>query len=303
MKDHDELRQCVFASESESRSRICDTFGRDLGYAGRLLSIGLRATHALCEETASSCAGETKLTIGGMLAREIRRLRSIVMVSEVEYVENAEILTRCLFEGVLGERFILDTPIPLAECSESLRERRQRLPVIPPGISKEELHTHLYNASPALRMLAAHDNSDVDERDTQRLERAVSELQTTIGPEWMDVLRRPPYAYSGLNVRQLAENYRLSNYYESAYGVQSRTAHANDALQFVSCCHSPESGLCVSFHVSTKARYLQQLPLVLRLACGMFGTIVSDVVERFGLGPDTELKQLFAEYKEFVQES
>lgn len=241
------------------------------------------------------------MVVGGILAREIRRFRSIILVSERGFVENAEILTRSLFESVLGERFILHAPLPLNECSPQLQSVRDRLPPIPAGRSREEFHTDLYASLSSLSMQRIQNEEDLDEASRLLMDQTHQVLQDSLGSDWMNVLKRHPRTYSGLTVRQLAENYGLAHYYQKAYGTHSVAVHANDALHFVNSEEIPD-GLTINLTVATGLQRLALLPLVLRLASGMFGTILADINEAFSLGIEPRIDDLFARFKEHAQD-
>ena len=294
-------RDLLLPGERDNRQGILQQFSEDFTFAAKLLRLSMNIAEAFCRERTSQYEMTTKMVIGGILAREIRRFRTIIMVSERGYVENAEILTRSLFEGLLAERFILQSPIPLEECSPGLRSARKELPGIPSGYSREEVHTHLYTARQPFEFKRFRDKGEIDEEIESVMDIPIAHVEQTLGSEWVNTLTSFPFTYSGLTIAQLAESYGARYYDRQVYALQCSAVHANDALSFTSLDESTEPPV-MSLDLATDDRRLQQLPRVMQLGAAMFVSLLADVDESFATGCRARIDDLVRRYKAFVQE-
>jgi len=291
----------LLPSEMENRRAILRQFSEDFAFAARLLRLAVDIAEAFCRERNSEYEVTTEIVIGGILAQEIRRFRAITLVSERGYVENAEVLTRSLFEGLLAERFILRSPIALEACSPGLRNAREKLPKISDQYSRGEFHTHLYTALGPLTFKRLRDKGEIEEELESVMDSAIAHVERTLGPEWVAKLMDRPWSYSGLTIAQLAENYGLSTYHRQAYGIQSSTVHANDALRFTSLDQTTEPPTLL-LGLATDDRHLRQLPRVVRLAAGVLGILLQDLDECFALACRNRLDDLFFGNRRLTQE-
>jgi hypothetical protein len=98
-------------------------------------------------------------------------------------------------------------------------------------------------------------------------------------------LTKPPKTYSGLNVRQMAEAYGLSDYYFKLYRSQSTTTHGADAT------------LNVKLNTATITLVdTTGFDTALTTAAMLICFFVSDLNKAFKLGLEAELDQIRSAY-------
>ena len=122
----------MLPNEAENRTRTRAAIGAEFELIQTAIALGVATLNRLIS---SDCHAEiTKAMTIAILTREIRRLRSIAAIAELGFAENADILCRSMFEGLLAERFILRSPPPGNQRSSDLAnalksQPRMALPV------------------------------------------------------------------------------------------------------------------------------------------------------------------------------
>ena len=190
----------------------------------------------LCEAI-KRCPYATCLAGVGILVRDIRRFRSAALECQFGYVENAEILTRSMFESLLAGRFIFGPDKPTKDCSPKLREALKCLAEIPNGLTQRDFRALLYchRTTFGVRYMGIrarrHANLRKSAKDKgSRLEECLPEIEKQIGKEWVNKLKSWSN-YSGMSISNLAENAGLSELYDTFYAMNSLTSHASDPLR------------------------------------------------------------------------
>ena len=235
-----------------------------------------------------------------------RLLRSIVEDCKQAEAFTASILTRTLFETVLGVQFLLKEDVriivepvypkmappgtpPIGYAAKprsknTKRTARHRLP--------RELRANLY---------MAHYYFSREGRDIQSLGRfpgmyhrakrlkksadptVAAEYEHEIGPQWTSVLRRSD-SYSGLSIESLAAvlDKSLARWYGTVYHFQSRDSHGLNALQHIDL---KDATTLKAIYVSPDSDVYQSL----RAAVGMFFAHMRILNDNLDFGPDASI--------------
>ncbi|MEZ6048277.1 MAG: DUF5677 domain-containing protein [Planctomycetaceae bacterium] len=283
--------------EAENEKFYNEFLRNDLMFLRELLTIGLECSTAFCQSPTEDSQTRIKTLVGGILVREIRRLRLLTIAYEKGFPENASILTRSLFEGLLGERFLLREPIADERCSDKLLKARNNLPSIPDSFSRKDFHSYLYAALPSVNRERTRSLIVLNEAETKNADEEINEIKQVIGQKWFNILKNKNY--SGLTIKQLSENYEMSDYYEKVYGIQSSSVHASDALQFIEIDHSTDSSE-ISLMFCLKPKTLHNVPEAMRLAGGLSGQLFQDITEYFKLDLKNKLLNFRNRYASHV---
>ena len=210
---------------------------------------------------------------------------------EIGHKENAEILTRTLFEGLLAIRFILHRPKRLDACTPGLRGARRKLPRLPSNRRAVDIRALLYAAMPLLQIHRLRtQNLAVLAEVSAEMAQAIKEAKKEIGSIWYRVLTTGRRTYSGLSVKDLAETYRLEAYYERAYGIQSTAVHANDPLRFVRFDRG-------TIYLQL-AGNIDDIPMAMHLAAGVLGLMFRDITRAFDLRLESKLEAMASLWQE-----
>ncbi|MBB3209060.1 hypothetical protein FHS27_004896 [Rhodopirellula rubra] len=284
--------------EKDNAAEIVSEYPEHFNFAAELLSSGLDLLDQLSKSNRFDDTPIVKAAAGGILARELRRYRSIAHMAEYGFIENVDVLTRVLFEGTLAARFVLYESIPVEERSGQLRGRLRNQPTIPDGVSEVEFRSWLYSTMPNIKMALMADQLGMDSESKQTILDGVSEIEQIIGPEWMEVLKTHPKTYSGLSVRDLAESCGVLSMYVEMYALQSMDVHASDGL--ASLDHDSEDGRdSVSFMIGTARHRIEKLPTHMQMAFGVLLILLSDIGKAFGLNL-TALEGIRDRYHELI---
>lgn len=241
IRDHLSNRtRTMLPREDENRELILSHFADHFTVAKDLLNEVVATQSALMKAAESSSRPPVVVHLGlGFLAQSLRRFRSIVLLCEHGYLENAEILDRSLFETLLAVRFVLRKPKRISACSTELQGARRKLPPIPKKSQACEFRAALYIASEMVRfhrlgedILQVPGNKRfLDSESRRRMQEAADEAERNIGPHWRRILQRG--SFSGLSVKHLAECYGLQEHHRKLYGVQSTKVHAGGACDLL----------------------------------------------------------------------
>ncbi|WP_144055197.1 DUF5677 domain-containing protein [Rhodopirellula baltica] len=286
--------------ERENSAEILSEYPEHFGFAAELLRSGLELLDQLSKSNRFDDTPIVKAVAGGILARELRRYRSIALMAECGFIENVDVLTRVLFKGALSARFVLCKSIPAEEQSSQLRGRLRKQPATPDGVSELELRSWLYSMSPNMKIALMADQLGMDSELKRTILQGISEMEQIIGPEWIEVLKTHPKTYSGLSIRDLAESRGLLSMYVEMYSLQSMDVHASDGL--ASLDHGTEDGGdSVSFMIGTARHRIERLPTHMQMAFGVLLILLSDVGKAFGLNL-TEVKEIRDSYDKLIHE-
>jgi hypothetical protein len=233
-----------------------------------------------------------------------RLFRSVVAECRRSEGFTASILSRSLFETILGVAFLLmkrvriivDPKLPSGTAGALKFDAKASSRGVKPGRKdalSRELRANLYYA---------HSLFEDQERSIQRVGKfpgnkwrvkrllkaidpgLIAEQEKAIGPEWSYILRHRPHSYSGLSVEDLARvlHKSFSAWYETIYRFQSRAVHANDPLTHVE----------ISDGITLKAMYLSsdlQVYESLRTAITMFFVHIGLLHRNIGFGPQVNI--------------
>jgi hypothetical protein len=232
-----------------------------------------------------------------------RLFRSIIEESRRCEGFNARILSRSLFETVLGVGFLLMKRVRIAvdPTGPSGTPGAQKFVAkasskrVKPGRKHElsrEFRAKLYYTHSLIQLERGIERVGKFPGNKQRVKRLVKSLdpclitnhEKEIGPQWSYILRHRPHTYSGLSVEDLAKvlHNSLTRWYEVIYHFQSRAVHANDPLKHID----------VSDGNTAKALFLSSDSQVyenLRIATTLFLVHIRLLHENIGFGPDTEI--------------
>ena len=266
----------MMPNEDENREEIAKLLLPVWPFALGVLQAGLDLQAAIGGAKHRSLHPITRMVIVGLLVQEIRKYRSALLLAEYGLDEAETMVARSLFEGLLAARFIVMKPKRADSCSPGVSGKLKSLPPIPKGRTTVEFRADLYAAYPTLRTEAiVSQASKVDglkrTASPKRLTKMVdwiAEIERRIGKRWTSFLRRAK-SYSGLNVAEQAEAYRLLSLYRGVYGLQSFHTHAITGARYVKMTEKGE----VEVRLHTNARSLLR---TLDLAIVVFGHTLID---------------------------
>jgi hypothetical protein len=216
----------------------------------------------------------------------------------------AKILTRSLFESVLGVGFLLVEDVRIIVTSKNpqqasqptkyyahyqlngtSRTRRHRL--------SRELRANLYYAHSVIedheRAPKYYGEIPGNKRRADSLKKYmdlsnVTNLDKKIGPEWSYILRHHPFTYSGLDGGDLAKalGKPFARVRQHMYPFQSRAVHATDPLKF---------GKILPGHRITESFFstIPQIYGCLLEALLLFFAHVTILKDNIGFGTDVDL--------------
>lgn len=227
--------------EKENIQKIDRDFKPQFQVCEELLKLVYGSVLPELHEAVVECPLITRGVAVGILAREIRRYRSVVAMCQMGYVESAEILNRSLFESLLAERFIFRGDKPLEKCSDGLAKRRGNLPEIPANFSQRDFRALLYQQAEYINLQAVNTKAVgvggqlaiTGKRNQEGMKSIIEEIRQVVGEEWYNVLTKHPRTFSGLTVRELAENCEHEGMYATVYGLFSNTVHAGDPVRHI----------------------------------------------------------------------
>jgi hypothetical protein len=275
-------RRRMFPNEQENREELARHFASDFLLMGQLAKVAIHFHEDLCHVKGPDLTGNAKEFLLGTFTRELRRFRSCIELCAMGYTENATILTRSMYEGLLAERFVIGTPIPDEACSTSLINARSRLPKFPMGGEGEEVRSYLCRAMEPLRMSrlreTLHDQAELLAQ-TSKWDNAEQMIESMVGADWLKTLKKSKH-YSGMNVRLCAESCGLLDYHVKLYGLQSAQVHADDAFRYV----NSEAGNALLVGL------VNSLPMTLFNSANMLGMIMHDLNERFAMAFQHDLE-------------
>jgi hypothetical protein len=232
-----------------------------------------------------------------------RLFRSVIEACRRCEAFSASILSRALFETILGDEFLLrkrvriivepngppGTPDALkfhAKVSSNAvkrsrkhrlsREFRAKLSLAHLFFQDQERGIDRASRLPGNKRRAAQLKKRTDPR-------VVAEYEKEIGPEWSYILRHRPHTYSGLSVENLARaiHKKFLQWYETIYHFQSRAVHASDLLKHVDKADGKTGR---PMFLSSDWQVYESL----RAAITMFLVHIGILHKHIGFGPDVE---------------
>jgi hypothetical protein len=249
----------------------------------------------------STLPSQTLLFAIALAVQACRLFRSVIEECKRCEAYSASILTRSIYETVLGDAFIL--------------ARRLRIIVEPrgpagtPGAAKFDAKASSKTATASqkrwlsrefrAKLYLAHSFFEQETRAIEKIGKfpgqkrhaaklkkmvdpaTVAHYENAIGPEWTYILRSS-HSYSGLKVEPLTKvlHKELTRWYETIYHFQSRDTHGSNPLQHVDFT---ETTITAKW-LSTDA---QEYP-VLRAAIGMFFAHMHLLHENIGFGTEAD---------------
>ena len=266
--------------ESDNRAAIATRFSTEFSLAKSLIDIA----HTVPAAVASSnpYTQRLRLLVAGIVTCEVRRYRCTLATLELGYAENAAVLGRALYEGLLAERFVLRSPttpwepgdlrLQLAQMSP---DRRAMIYCSFVTVLQKKWH---------YERIAKTEDVDVILGPEWRQKTALwaADVEKHIGREWVE---RPKGVskshYSGLSIEKLAEYCDLSETHRKYYPILCASAHANDGLRFVEM--SDDSA---TFHFGGSDK---NFTLTFVAITSLFAMLLADVSSEFGLGLEDTL--------------
>lgn len=219
----------------------------------------------------------------------------------------ANILTRSLYESVLGIAFVLQkrvriivepvmsqgkpkmtsqgvpvycAKVPYKGAANSpnhwlSRELRGLLHIAHSYFEKEETSIERMGRIPGLKRAMNKIRKEIDPTKG-------AEYENAIGPEWTSILRNRG-SYSGLSVANLARvlHRQLFLWYQTIYYFQSRDTHGNEPLQHMDITEDSASAVWLSSD--------KQVYEAIRTAIGIFLAGIHLLHENIGFGPDVDI--------------
>lgn len=275
--------------EKENREEILSRFETDFGLAENLIQSLLVTTEAIFSRSDSSYSEYATWTLANIAVREIRRFRSIVLECEIGHDENAQILLRSMFEGLLAVRFIVSDPIPLAECSPDLQGVRKKLPAIPDTYNAVDFRAGLHVAGEAFSNYRVGSKSDtITPKQLAGIRKRAADAESEIGPDRTRTLTTGSRRYCGLQIRQQAESYGLEKMYE-VYQLQCVQVHANDATRYI---ERGDGWLRLNL-----ARDPSRVPDNIQLGVGWIAAIIKDIAIKSGIAETPEFDAAIAAWQ------
>lgn len=166
-----------------------------------------------------------------LCVKACKTYRSALLLAQIGASHDMHILGRTLFENAMAVVFVLRPGVQLSikgfPDDQLTPEVRARVYANFEPIRQYQDFLRLKNDS-RFDMVTSKVNAD-------RLRDNAAHAETEAGSFWADRMKKRPYTYSGLTLRELAAKLDpdLSRLYASVYGLQSKPVHAVDASQHV----------------------------------------------------------------------
>ena len=215
------------------------------------------------------------------------RFRSIIALCEMGHVEDADVLVRALFETVMAVRFILKPKKRVSACSSQLCAELAVLPPIPRN-GTMDFRAKLYAASEPIKLdkllrrflTKPGMKRMTTQKHRERIADVVSDVESDIGSEWVERIRKTK-SYSGIQqVRLLAEYCGLLKFWDSVYELQSGRAHGAGAVDL--------------FY----GRSTDKLPNLVGMSGEMIATILTDAQAAFRLSKNQHIEEVIASFRQ-----
>jgi hypothetical protein len=281
----------MLADEELNRYLVVTEFPRHFRCGAELLVLAQEVFSRLCKHNPKTPPHVRAILIG-LLARQIRQCRSVLLLCEHTFDENAGILCRSMLEGMLAVKFIINGTAPQHALSPATQKRLDELPSFPAGTDAVEFRTTLYAEHRTFsldhtldRLLKVPSYASVIPLQRQQASREnAAEARESIGADWSKVLDNRPWTYSGLSVAQLSEVLELNEYYLKVYGLASGPVHAMNAMDYVELVDG-------EFQIFLGGQSRGDL-LQVTQSLGLLGAMLDDLDEFYSLGMKDKLSAL-----------
>lgn len=288
-----------FPDEAEAGARVQDCLSDAFQLAESLLNVWL--THDKDRCLRNSNLPDVVLLMGMALDVQACRLfRSVIEECKRCEAYTASILTRTLYETVLGTGFVLAKRLKIvvdAKGSPGAMKYVARLWQSKDGRSRK----HWLSQEKRGKLYYVYCFLEQEGRGIERLERMpgnkrsmtkakksldpnlVADYEKAIGPEWTYILRNRPFTYSGLSVGDLSRILHkcLRDWYETIYYFQSRDVHGSNPMQHMEFSENV-----------IRARYLStdsDVEQALKSAIGIFFAHMTLMHEMIGFGTAADI--------------
>ena len=220
--------------EGQNRREIQEQFKDYFDRSQRLLDLGVQLVQELAK-TEAKTAPIVKAACVAIAYDALRRYRSIVILAELGYTENSNILSRSLFELVLAGRFVLGK---FRKRKSTNQKKKSGIPQAPKRFDKQAFRAYLYALSSAIKLAGLVNEISTtkgrkrtfDKATRQLVAQSVNRIELFLGKQAASEIRKQG-TYSGMTVFQLATACGLREEYVGAYKILCETSHAADAFQ------------------------------------------------------------------------
>jgi hypothetical protein len=259
--------------EDENRQEIARLFPDEFDLAARMLAASTTVLEAIgCCKTSHRKAQHV---IWSLVTREIRRYRTIVATLELGYLENAEILTRSLYEALLCQRFIMMAPVDSSRLPKAWHDECDR--------RGPDFRAWLYACYPLVQRKKQLDkiskspgvSNPIEPAQRQMLDKMIDEAQLIIGEDWLNRLRKNSTC-AGVSIEELSGYCGLTAFHQKAYRLFCHKSHGGDAFEHVF--------LSGDTWVAKVGPDIRNWRLVFGMATVLFAQLLKDADEAFGLG-------------------
>lgn len=271
--------------EKEHTDKIHEYFTEKLDDVQALLDLSIELTELFAEKVNRRGATVGEKVVSFVFHSIIQRFRSIILLCERGFIEDAEVLTRSFFELLFALRFILRPPNPNPEWSTGLRREFDELCDLGSDstLSKwvdMDFRAHLYSGSDLLKLDKLKDQIEKDDKIRPHFPAGfadkntmhVKEVEAVIGPEWARRIKKTN-SYSGFSrIELLAEYCDLRDYSKTLWKIHSHKSHGQGAVSV--------------------RRDIRPKDLVgaINIASVAFGMAATDMNDHFDLGKSKDLK-------------
>ncbi len=274
--------------EYSTKRAIRQRHARDFAYSKKLLAAAHKLHRLLCTKEVRPVLNRSKAVAIGLWMKICKQYRSILVLSELGLVEDAEVIARSLFESTQWTLFVVKRNIRLSRGWATA-------PTRPRGGFSTKFRAEVYLARHALneeKLRNVWRSKQGLKRPAGALSQAMGDMvqtaETWLGSVWMTWLRDKKKSAGAFKVETMAANVGLAKWYDAVYRRQSHIAHAGDALNHL------DAGRASMTIDATLGADIERVPEPLCLANAMCLQAAHAVNARFCLGFDTSLKQLDA---------
>ena len=268
-----------FPFEEENRIAIIEANSRHLRNAMEVLQVGLMMLDALITGPHPPRRILIDWVTEAILLESLRRYRSIIALVEIGQIENAEILTRSLFETALAGMFVLEN-----------KKRHAKDIVIPKRWNHRHFRAALYFSYRPLKLDRLRQKlANQRPSKNRRVYKAVLKSLDPIARVADNLRKRmtvgEPSWFSGLTPQQMAQRHGWSDYHNHIYGLQSDTTHGTAALDRVQL--TEDGDLIAKLKADIHA-----VPETLYLAANILEGLLGVVDRAFKLGFKERLREV-----------
>lgn len=223
------------STESKCRTDIGKQYRHVLRNSDRLLTFasGLIPKRDFYLYQIPGLGDREKVLSSALFCKLCREYRSVLLLGCNGYVEEAEILLRAMYEGVVTLRFLLHPKVRLVSQGRPINMKGRK-----PLTRKVRADLYLYHdVTDNIRKIEQYRLTPGLKRTGRRLDlteykQGANELRKTIGNGWASVIDKSK-KLAGLTLRDLSDSLSLTNAYLTAYAHLSKGAHAKETLKYI----------------------------------------------------------------------